>query len=218
VYTASHDLKAPISNIEGLLHALLRTPPTESMHSEQVQQLLGMMQESVERFTTTIANLTDIVKLQKEANEETRQVQLAEVIEHVLLDLEALRAVAGARVEVEVAACPIIRFSAKNLRSVVYNLLSNALKYRAPERELRVQVQCGVTSEFYVLSVTDNGLGIESGHLDQLFTMFKRFHDHVEGSGIGLYMVKKIVENVGGKIEVESEIGVGSTFRVYFPR
>ncbi|WP_133272131.1 PAS domain-containing sensor histidine kinase [Hymenobacter radiodurans] len=217
VYTASHDLKAPISNIEGLLHALLRTPSTESMQSEQVQQLLGMMQESVERFTKTIANLTDIVKLQKENKEETVQIQLAEVIEHVLLDLEAQRALADAHVEVEVTACPVIRFSAKNLRSVVFNLLSNALKYRSPDRALRVQLQCSVTPEYDVLSVTDNGLGIESGRLDQLFTMFKRFHDHVEGSGIGLYMVKKMVENAGGKIEVETEAGVGSTFRVYFP-
>jgi signal transduction histidine kinase len=59
---------------------------------------------------------------------------------------------------------------------------------------------------------------MEASRLDQLFTMFKRFHDHVEGSGIGLYMVKKIVENAGGRIEVESQVGVGSTFRVYFRR
>jgi signal transduction histidine kinase len=68
-----------------------------------------------------------------------------------------------------------------------------------------------------MLTITDNGLGMETGRLSQLFTMFKRFHDHVEGSGIGLYMVKKMVENAGGKIEVESQVGIGSTFRVYFP-
>jgi signal transduction histidine kinase len=54
--------------------------------------------------------------------------------------------------------------------------------------------------------------------MDQLFTMFRRFHDHVEGSGIGLYMIKKMVENVGGKIEAESQVGVGSSFRIYFRR
>jgi signal transduction histidine kinase len=69
-----------------------------------------------------------------------------------------------------------------------------------------------------VLTVQDNGLGIEAGRMDQLFTMFRRFHDHVEGSGIGLYMIKKMVENVGGKIEAESQVGQGSTFRIYFRR
>jgi PAS domain S-box-containing protein len=216
VYTASHDLKAPISNIEGLLHALMLTPPTESMQSEQVQYLLGLMQDSVERFTKTIANLTDVVKLQKENSEEAVVVNLEEVIQDVCLDLETMRKSVGAQVEVDVIAFPAIRFSAKNLRSVVYNLLSNALKYHSPDRPSRIVIRCETTPEYQVLSISDNGLGIEAGRMGQLFTMFKRFHDHVEGSGIGLYMVKKMVENAGGKIEATSEAGVGSSFRIYF--
>ena len=218
VYTASHDLKAPISNIEGLLHALLRTPATESMQSEQVQHILGLMQSSVERFTKTIANLTDIVKLQKVNSEDAELVNLTDVVQDVCLDLEPLRQSVGGRITLNVAACPAIHFSAKNLRSVIYNLLSNALKYSSPEREAQVLIQCEATAEYFVLTVQDNGLGIEAARIHQLFTMFQRFHDHVEGSGIGLYMVKKMVENAGGKIEVESEVGVGSTFRIYFSR
>ncbi len=190
VYTASHDLKAPISNIEGLLQALLRTLPPETMQSERVQRLTVLMQESIERFTKTIANLTDVVKLQKEHGEETATVSLHEVIQDVCFDLEPLRREVRAQVEVEVDACSAIRFSAKNLRSVVYNLLSNALKYHAPGRPPRVVLQGSTTREYYVLTVSDNGLGIAAERQSQLFTMFKRFHDHVEGSGIGLYMVK----------------------------
>jgi signal transduction histidine kinase len=67
-----------------------------------------------------------------------------------------------------------------------------------------------------VLSVQDNGLGIPEGGIDKIFTMFKRLHSHVEGTGIGLYIVKKIIDNAKGKIEVESKEGSGSTFRVYF--
>jgi PAS domain S-box-containing protein len=218
VYTASHDLKAPISNIEGLLHALLDTPPSETMQSEQVQFILRLMQNSVERFTKTIANLTDIVKLQKVNSEEAVLVNLTEVIQDVCLDLEPLRQSVGAHITLDVAACPAIHFSAKNLRSVIYNLLSNALKYSSSEREAQVLIQCEAAAEYYVLTVQDNGLGIEAGRMDQLFTMFRRFHDHVEGSGIGLYMIKKMVENVGGKIEAESQVGVGSSFRIYFRR
>ncbi|MDQ3536633.1 MAG: HAMP domain-containing histidine kinase [Bacteroidota bacterium] len=66
------------------------------------------------------------------------------------------------------------------------------------------------------MKVNDNGLGISKGNKDKIFSMFKRFHDHVEGSGIGLYIVKRIIDNAGGKIEVESEPGVGTTFNIYF--
>jgi signal transduction histidine kinase len=69
-----------------------------------------------------------------------------------------------------------------------------------------------------VLSVEDNGLGISEKNLDQMFTMFKRFHDHVEGTGVGLYMIKKMVERAGGYITVSSQLGVGSKFQVYLKR
>jgi signal transduction histidine kinase len=68
-----------------------------------------------------------------------------------------------------------------------------------------------------VLEVHDNGLGISAEHLPRLFTMFQRFHDHVEGTGIGLYMVKRMVENAGGRIEVHSQLGAGTTFLVFLP-
>ena len=218
IYTASHDLKAPISNIEALLQALLRTLPPENLSLERPKRITSMMQESVERFKKTIANLTEVVKLQKENSVEAVMVELPKVINDVRLDLEQMIQSAGAEIEVDVADCPTIHFSEKNLRSVVYNLLSNAIKYRAPERVPRVQITCKSTSEYQVLSVKDNGLGMEPRRIDQLFTMFKRFHSHVEGTGIGLYMVKKMVENAGGRIKVESQLGEGTTFLVYFKR
>jgi signal transduction histidine kinase len=71
---------------------------------------------------------------------------------------------------------------------------------------------------YTVLTVEDNGLGLEPAQQAELFTMFRRFHAHVPGSGIGLNMVKRMVENAGGRIAVRSEPGVGSTFAVYFRR
>jgi signal transduction histidine kinase len=119
---------------------------------------------------------------------------------------------------VEVAECPPFPLSEKNLRSVVYNLLSNALKYHAPERRPQVRLHAHCTDQYLLLTVQDNGLGLDQAGQQKLFGMFQRLHDHVEGSGIGLYMVKRMIENAGGHIEVKSQLGVGSTFLVYLPQ
>ncbi|RZL15858.1 MAG: PAS domain S-box protein [Hymenobacter sp.] len=217
VYTASHDLQGPLNNLGGLLHALRDELPATGQ-SAPVAHILELMHDSVERFKRTLAHLGDIARAQAEASHPAPAVLLADVVHDVLLDLALPLAEAGAQCTVDLDACPAISFSEKNLRSVVYNLLSNALKYHAPTRPALVQVQAQADSSFVRLSVQDNGLGLDASGQQKLFGMFQRLHDHVEGSGIGLYMVKRMVENAGGRIEVESELDVGSTFAVYFPR
>ncbi|UOQ71345.1 sensor histidine kinase [Hymenobacter cellulosilyticus] len=138
------------------------------------------------------------------------------MVNDVRLDLEPLVRATGAELVVDVANCPPILFPEKNLRSVVYNLLSNALKYHSPNRLPRVELHCRSTAQYMIMEVRDNGLGIEEAQQSKLFAMFQRIHDHVEGSGIGLYMVKKMVENAGGRIEVSSQPGQGTSFFVYF--
>jgi PAS domain S-box-containing protein len=217
IYTASHDLKSPIANIEGLLSALLMELPTETRLAGPVQPLLAMMQRAIERFQLTIVQLTDISKLQLAHAPVPEQVNLAALVEHVRLDLAPVLAAAGAHLTVNVQACPTVSFSPKNLRSIVYNLLSNAVKYHDPARGAVVQLRCHRHGTTVVLEVQDNGLGLNPDQQSRLFGMFQRLHDHVEGSGIGLYMVKKMVENAGGTIAVQSQPGVGSTFVVSFP-
>jgi PAS domain S-box-containing protein len=218
IYTASHDLKSPISNIEGLLQALLRTLPAESLESERAHRITSLMQDSVERFKKTIGNLTEVVKLQKEYSEDARSVQLARVIQEVQLDLDPLIQSTNATLAIDTDACPAIYFTEKNLRSIIYNLVSNGIKYSRPGGTPHISIRSQSIPGYCQLIVSDNGLGIAKGKIGQLFTMFKRFHDHVEGSGIGLYIVKKIIDNAGGYIEVESTVGEGTTFAVYFPR
>ena len=216
IYTASHDLKAPITNIEGLLdtlrHELPEQPPTG-----EVAYILDLMQGAVERFQRTIEQLTDVSKLQKEHDPPTAQVALAPVLDDVRQDLAPLLRQTGGQLRLDVATSPPLRFAEKNLRSVLYNLLSNAFKYRHPDRVPDVHVRCRPEAGFTVLEVQDNGLGLDLAHETQLFAMFQRLHSHVEGSGLGLYMVKRMVENAGGHITVQSQVGEGTTFAVYFP-
>jgi signal transduction histidine kinase len=219
IYTASHDLRAPITNIEGLVQALVSELPTEAalQSQSQVALIIRLMQDSVERFKRTIDQLTDVSKLQREHGVAAERVALAAVVEDVRLDLEPLIQSLAADVVVEVANCPPFPLSEKNLRSVVYNLLSNALKYHAPERRPQVRLRAWCEDQHLLLTVQDNGLGLDPAGQQKLFGMFQRLHDHVEGSGIGLYMVKRMIENAGGRIEVKSELNVGSTFLVYLP-
>ena len=218
VYAASHDLKAPISNIKGLLNLLEQHLSPESLASARTQKVLRMMEASVGRFMRTIADLSDVARLQRKDQEPEAMVDLEAVINEVLLDIAPAIEQANAQIEVDVTGCGPIRFAPKNLRSVVYNLLSNAVKYRDPTRPPIVRVHCEVEEGYQALTVADNGLGIDLTGDRSLFGLFQRFHSHVEGTGIGLYMVKKIVENAGGVIHVESTVGVGTTFIVRFKR
>ncbi len=218
IYTASHDLKQPIANIEGLLIALreeLALLPAQA----EIDPLLDLMQGAVERFQRTIAQLTDIAQLQAAHDDQpATEVDLAALVADVCQDLRPEFQASGAGLTVEVTDCPTLAFAEKNLRSVVYNLVSNALKYRHPDRVPQLRLRCFPAGAFAVLEVQDNGLGLDPTQQKKLFGLFQRLHVHVEGSGIGLYMVKKMVENAGGRIEVDSQPGIGSTFRLYFPR
>ncbi|MHA6247223.1 PAS domain-containing protein [Pontibacter sp. CAU 1760] len=216
IYTASHDLRAPISNIERLMEELLIELPEESLRKQEVKAITGMMSNAVDRFKKTIINLTEITKLQKGEDAVITPLNLEEIVEDVKLDLAQLIGASKAEVTIDFHGCTFITFSEKNMRSIIYNLLSNALKYKHPERVPQIEVSCREEGEFVVLRVEDNGLGIGEKHQSKLFGMFKRFHDHVEGTGVGLYMVKRIMDNTNGKIEVKSNVGEGTCFSVYF--
>ncbi|MCA8831610.1 PAS domain-containing sensor histidine kinase [Hymenobacter pini] len=218
VYMASHDLKAPITNIDGLLQALrheLALPATEA----DTETVLRLMQDSVQRFQRTIKYLTDVSRWQQVQDLPASSVAVAELVADVCRDLAPLLAVTNGQVQVAADSCPELLFAEKHLRSLLYNLISNALKYRSPERVPLVQVRCTLPEPgMAVLEVQDNGLGLTPEQQQRVFGMFQRLHDHVEGSGIGLYLAKQVVEKAGGQLSVESQQGVGSTFRAILPQ
>ena len=214
IYTASHDLKAPIANLEGLL--ILLDKKLQERLPEKDHKLLAMMKTSIDRFKQTISDLSDVTKMQKELEEKaTEIVKLPEVLEDVRQDISSLIRNNDATIhpcfEVEEIA-----FDRKNLRSILYNLLANGIKYRSAERKPELHITTRKEQDGMVLlSIRDNGEGIPENQHEKIFSLFKRLHKNVEGSGMGLYIVKKIVENNGGRIEVESEVGQGTNFKIY---
>jgi signal transduction histidine kinase len=104
------------------------------------------------------------------------------------------------------------------IESIFYNLLSNALKYRSPERKPIILFTSSQTDDKLYIRVEDNGIGMDADrHRGKLFTLYQRFHDHVEGKGMGLYLVKTQVEALNGTIDVESTVGKGTVFTIIIP-
>jgi signal transduction histidine kinase len=212
IYTASHDLKSPISNIEGLSYLLSKK--LAGRLSEEEQRLMGLINAAVLKFKDTIKALTEITKAQKDIESAEETLSIADILQDVKEDIKGLIEESRASITESLDVMSLV-YGKSNLRSILYNLISNAIKYRSAERPIRVEISSYIENRFVVISVKDNGLGIRKEDIPKVFKMFKRLHAHVEGSGIGMYIIKRMVENKGGKIELESEIDKGSTFRVY---
>jgi two-component system, sensor histidine kinase len=188
----------------------------QGWQDQGAKEIIDMIDTSIMRFKRTVADLADIAKVEKQVDDVNDAVDVAEVISDILLDLRMPIEQSGAIIEVELEKCVGVIFSEKNLKSIFYNLISNAIKYRHPERNPLIRVSCQHEDGFFVVSVQDNGLGLNDKDENKVFGMFQRQHSHVEGSGVGLYIVKKMIDNTGGKITVKSTIGEGTVFRVYF--
>ncbi|WP_210486028.1 PAS domain-containing sensor histidine kinase [Rufibacter aurantiacus] len=213
VYSASHDLKSPIANLEGLLTALQEDLGSEV---ENHSQIISLMQGSIGTLKKVISDLADVTRLQL-GKQQSESVQIQGLVAEVKENLRQLIKSTNAQITADDLAFDHLHYSRKNLRSILHNLVSNAIKYADPKKTPQVTIRTyfSETGE-HVLSVSDNGLGIPPSQFTKIFGMFKRVHDHVEGTGVGLYLVKKILDNSGDHITVESEEGQGSTFKVYF--
>jgi signal transduction histidine kinase len=217
VYTAAHDLRAPVTNLEGMMAVLRESLPAAVQQEEAVHHVLALLDKTVDSFRATITDLTDIARLQRAYDEPAELRPLAPVVASVLADLAPLTTAAGARVQVALPDGLGVSFPPSSLRSIVYNLLSNAVKYHDPARPAQVWVRAEQLPGAVALSVQDNGLGLNAQQQQRLFQAFERLHTHVEGTGVGLYMIKRLLDNAGASIAVASEPGVGSTFTVTFP-
>lgn len=218
IYTASHDLKAPVNNIEGLVNLLKARLNKLSATPDDVLSLLDMVSDSVERFKINLRDLTEVAKIDNEEITDKSIISFAEMLDEVKLTISDLIRDYNAEIFADFSNAPDLEFSRKNLRSIIYNLLSNAIKYSSPDRKPKITLTSEVIDNYILLRVSDNGLGIKKESQEKVFSMFRRLHNHVEGTGVGMAIVKRIIENNGGKIELDSEPGAGTEFRIYLKK
>ena len=208
IHAASHDLMGPLAVIETSIDVMNRIPLSEP----KLLQFLDMINTSIKKFSILIKDIGTIAKI--EADMITMEmIDLDDIINNVEWSMANKIESSGAIITRELEVKHIL-FSKKNLRSIVYNLVSNAVKFKGAENPL-INIHCVKDGEYVVLTVQDNGMGIPKARLNKIFEMYGRLHQDIEGHGIGLYLAKKIVDAAGGNIIVESEPGKGSKFIIY---
>lgn len=211
-YIVSHNLRTHSSNISGIID-LLATATDKS----QKEKLMNYLKVVSNTLNETMGHLNEVVNIQTNMNIALSTLNLSDQIEKTIDLLREKIAEKGAMVRNNVPHNVEITFNTSYLESVLLNFIANALKYSHPDRAPVVTLSCYHSGEWLVLSIADNGHGIDlNRHGDSLFGMYKRFNTDKEGKGLGLFITKNQVEAMGGKIEVKSEIDKGTTFEVFF--
>jgi signal transduction histidine kinase len=211
VHIAGHDLSSPINNLKALLNIQEHT-----QSDTEKAQLFRYMQESVRRLEHTVAGLLRILETKNSSESLVETLCFADALEIVMADHGPEARRLGARLLPDFYDCPRLRYNETYLLSILRNLVSNALKYRSPKRPLQLEITTGRSGPFVLLTVKDNGIGMDGKQVhEKLFKPFSRLSEQGEGKGLGLHLVKHMVEKNGGSIRVESTPNVGTTFRVY---
>ncbi|MFD3001366.1 ATP-binding protein [Pontibacter toksunensis] len=213
IFSMSHDIKGPLSNIEGLIDALRDMQGDDA----DTKPVMDMLSQSVRNLRSTVVELSDIGESDTDFARVPERVNLGNMIEDAKLALKDKIYEAGAQIKTEINE-PEIILSRKNVRSIVYNLLSNAIKYKAPDRAPDIFIKTEASGGYIRLSVSDNGRGIADDKKEAIFERHTRLRSDVEGWGMGLFIVKRLTEDTGGKVEVESILGEGTTFHVCLKR
>ncbi len=208
----SHDLKQPIRNVNNFAALLHRHLSKQDKLDTRSEEMLGFITEGSDRMLTLISDLLDFARLKTEKERVFKAVDLNIVVERVLFNLKSQIKKTGTVIEVN--SLPKTMVIPIKLGQVFQNLISNAIKFRRKESPLAIQIQATEEEEHFLISIQDNGIGIEKEFQEQIFTPFKKLHTPSEykGSGVGLATCRHVIDLHLGKIWVESELGKGSTF------
>jgi PAS domain S-box-containing protein len=214
VYTVSHDLKAPLVSLNGFSSVLQKQ--CYNQLGEEGKHYLERIQANVAHMDALIRNLLELSRIGLVVGP-IEEIDVGVLLREIRDELAVRLEEATAEVVVQ-EPLPTVRADRGRIRQVFANLIDNAVKFRSTERALRIEVGCRQEGDFYRFHVANNGIGIAPQYHEQIFAPFRKLHPEIEGMGMGLALVKKIVEHHGGRIWVESEAGKGSTFYFTIPR
>ena len=209
--TISHDIKNPLANLVFAIELFKDVTPNDE---KEFQSLLKIVDSALTKMHKLIKELTEVRKEEHKYKAQEELLNFEHILEDVRLTLNDNIIAANAIIISEINISEIT-FSRRKLRTIVYNLINNAIKFKSAERQPKIIVTTSKEGDFTVISVKDNGIGIDESKLEGIFSKYYRLENAIEGSGIGLYLVKEIVRNAGGKVLVESQLNKGTDFQVY---
>jgi len=181
---------------------------------KEFRSLLKIVDNALTKMHKLIEDLTEVRKESHKYKTEEELLNFEHILEDVRLTLNSNIIASNVIIRSEINISEIT-FSRRKLRTIIYNLLNNAIKFKSPERQPEIVVTTNKENGYVIISVKDNGVGIEESKFEAIFSKYYRVENSIEGSGIGLYLVKEIVTNSGGKILLESQLGKGTEFKVY---
>ena len=185
----------------------------------QDEAAIDKLKYSAEDLDNVIHDLNAILEIKKGVNHSFEAVSLAERLNKVKNILKDKIAESNATIIDDLNPDARCYGIPAYVESILYNLISNAIKYRSPERNPVVTVSAKIKDDNLQLDVIDNGIGLDlETSRDKVFNLYQRFHNHVEGKGIGLFLVKTQVEAMNGKISIESKVHEGTRFTVLIPK
>ncbi len=211
VHAIAHDMRAPVANLM-LVEEIFRIAP-----DHEKPQLLDSVHNNITKLDTTLQGLVQIIDIEGRQENSKAGIDIMTVIEEVLEEEEIRihKEASGARIEIEEATTGKINYVEGYLRSIVRNLINNALKYTVPGRTPVVKIRIAQDKDSFILEIGDNGTGIDlEKQGKKLYKPFQRLTTEGKGLGIGLHIINNMVQKNGGRIQVESEPGKGTKFTV----
>ncbi len=212
-YIISHNLRSPVANILGMSSLF-----EMDLSDEERSQIYEYILESAKSIDSVIKDLNHILSFKSDLNEMKERFRLSEIVKMVCSNLNKQIKESDAAIFVDIAEDSDIIFSIRSyIQSIVYNLISNSIKYKEAARIPEIIITARKENGKMLIKVADNGIGIDMDlHKNELFGLYKRFTDQKEGRGLGLHMTKVQVDSLGGTISAESTPGRGTTFTVSF--
>jgi len=212
-YITSHNLRAPLSNLTGLLN-LIADIPIENL---ELKEIINGFSKSTHLLNETINDLVKVIIIKDNPSIQKETILIKEIFENVFNQLSFLISLHKPILKIDLDDVTILNVNRSYLESIFLNLLTNSIKYRSTTRQLKVTVTSKNFKNDLILTFKDNGIGIDmERNRDKIFGLYQRFHNHSDSKGLGLYLVKSQVESMNGTITVESKVDVGTTFTIIF--
>jgi len=211
-HIVSHNLRSHSANFSMLLDFLVN-----EKNGDERENIITMLVEASDNLLETLENLNEVVQINTNTSLAKKPMLLRDAVVKVEQNLSAFLQNNNAKLINRISEKITVPVIPAYLESILMNLLTNGIKYKDPNRDPIIELRAMKVKDNTVLSISDNGIGIDlEKYGDKLFGMYKTFHNNPDARGIGLYISKNQIEAMQGKITVASEVGKGSTFKIYF--